>query len=81
MISSRLVVYCLLMCSHLRCQDFSVVPWTATFMVLWPFLRLMASMAADRRDSVSRSMLSNRLVWMVESGTMLQTMTLAFLYW
>lgn len=26
MTSSRLVVYCLLMCSHLRCHDLSVVP-------------------------------------------------------
>ncbi len=41
MTSSRLVVYCLLMCSHLRCHDLFVVPWTATFMVLWPFLLLI----------------------------------------
>jgi len=73
-----LVVYCLLMCSHLRCHDLSVVPWTATLMVLWPFLRLMASMAAARRDCFSRSMVSKRLVWTAESGTMFQTMTPAF---
>ena len=75
-----MVVYCLLMCSHLRCQDLSVEPWTATLMVLWPFLRLMASMAAARRDCFSRSMVSKRLVWTAESGTMFQTMTPAFLY-
>ena len=78
MTSSRLVVYCLLICSHLRCHDLSVVPWTATFIVLWPFLRFMASMAAARRDCLSRSMVSNRLVCMAESGTMFQTMTPAF---
>ena len=72
------MVYCLLMCSHLRCHDLSVVPWTATLMVLWPFLRLMASMAAARRDCFSRSMVSKRLVWTAESGTMFQTMTPAF---
>lgn len=72
------MVYCLLMCSHLRCHDLSVVPWTATLMVLWPFLRLMASMAAVRRDCFSRSMVSKRLVWTAESGTMFQTMTPAF---
>lgn len=66
------------MCSHLRCHDLSVVPWTATLMVLWPFLRLMASMAAARRDCFSRSMVSKRLVWTAESGTMFQTMTPAF---
>lgn len=32
--SDRLVVYCLLMCSHLRCQDLFFVPCTATLMVL-----------------------------------------------